>query len=166
LSAGAFADEHEALLRCYVPFAQPFGGLRLLLRDEAIFRLAVAMRTLLEAVETYRDSDPAYHVLLARLNEAHNLLDLREGWQSERFAESARAALTHLQVSRLAGFEATTDEISEGGANLPTSQPANLPTIVATGHAHLDVAWLWPLWRTRQKWSCLGSCGRFRSYRG
>ena len=25
------------------------------------------------------------------------------------------------------------------------------PTIVATGHAHLDVGWLWPVWRTRQK---------------
>ncbi|HEX5690345.1 MAG TPA: alpha-mannosidase, partial [Roseiflexaceae bacterium] len=40
---------------------------------------------------------------------------------------------------------------NETAPNVPTFQPSNVPTLVATGHAHLDIAWLWPLWRTRQK---------------
>jgi alpha-mannosidase len=36
--------------------------------------------------------------------------------------------------------------------DLPTPNPQlPTPTIIATGHAHLDVGWLWPVWRTRQK---------------
>jgi alpha-mannosidase len=137
----AHMGEHELLIRCYTPYRQPFGGLSLELRHETIFRLGQAMQTLLQALETYRDSDPNKHALLARLNSAYNALDLREGWQSERFAESAHAALWELGVG---SWEL------EKQAPTPNSQlPA--PTIVATGHAHLDVAWLWPLWRTRQK---------------
>ena len=52
---------------------------------------------MLGAVETYHASDPARHALLARLNAAYNVLDLREGWQSEGFAVSARAALDLLR---------------------------------------------------------------------
>jgi alpha-mannosidase len=99
------------------------------------------MRVLLQAVETFPDSSLERHALIERLNRAYNTLDLREGWQSERFAESARAALDELGVAgRGLGSSPTT----------PNSQPPT-PTIVATGHAHLDVGWLWPVWRTRQK---------------
>ncbi len=131
----AHHDEHELLIRCFVPYHKPFGGLHLRLRDETIFQLGQTMRAVSEAVPTYPASDPTGHALLARLNEAYNTLDLREGWQSERFAESVRRALAELK------------------AGLPRrhADGDNSPTIVATGHAHLDVAWLWPLWRTRQK---------------
>jgi len=131
----AHAGAHQVLLRCFVPYHKPFGGLHLRLRDETIFQLGQAMRAVSEAVPTYRDSDVTGHALLARLNQAYNTLDLREGWRSERFAESAGRALAGLK---------------EG---LPRRPPGGerVPTIIATGHAHLDVAWLWPLWRTRQK---------------
>ena len=33
--------------------------------------------------------------LLGRLNTAYNILDLREGWRSERFNNTAQAALNH-----------------------------------------------------------------------
>jgi alpha-mannosidase len=138
------------LIRCYLPFAQNFGGLHLHLRDDAIFRLGQAMRATLQAIETYRDSDPARHTLLALLNTAYNTLDLRVGWQSEQFAESAHAALDLLR-------RPTTDQrppTTEGADLAVVSRPSSViepPAIVATGHAHLDVAWLWPLWRTRQK---------------
>jgi alpha-mannosidase len=134
LPEAAHVGEHELLIRCFVPYHKPFGGLHLRLRDEAIFQLGQLMRAVSEAIPTYRESDPTRHTLLARLNAAYNLLDLRAGWQSARFAESAQRALEALK------------------ADLPRRpNDDSAPTIVATGHAHLDVAWLWPLWRTRQK---------------
>jgi len=131
LPEAAHTGERELLIRCYTPYGQPFGGLTIQLRDQAIFRLGQAMHAMLQAVETYRDSDVEKHTLLQRLNDAYNALDLRAGWQSQQFAESARTALERL--------------------NVETFERSNVPTILATGHAHLDVAWLWPLWRTRQK---------------
>lgn len=139
LPAAAQQGSHTVLLRCYLPFPQPFGGLYLQLRDTAIFRLGHLMHNLLAAAQVCDASDPLRHTLLTQLNNAYNLLDLREGWQSERFAASACLALE--------GLEAIAAQIS---APSPALTPPT-PTIIATGHAHLDVAWLWPLWRTRQK---------------
>jgi alpha-mannosidase len=135
LPEAAHRGEHELLFRCFLPYHKPFGGLHLRLRDETIFQLGQTLRAVIEAVPTYRESDPAGHALLACLNEAYNTLDVREGWQSARFAESAQCAL--------AALKAGTPRRPTGGDGAPT--------IIATGHAHLDVAWLWPLWRTRQK---------------
>lgn len=140
LPQSAHDGEQHLLLRCYVPFEQPFGGLELRLRDETIFQLGHAMRTVCEVIATYRDSDAARHSLLDAVNAAYNTLDLREGWQSARFAESARVALQEFR-ERLEQMAASTDS----GAGVPR------PTLIGTGHAHLDTAWLWPLWRTRQK---------------
>lgn len=133
LPAAAHTGAPALLLRCYLPYHQPFGGLFLQLRDAAIFQLGHLMQALLGAAEALHADDPARHALLARLNAAYNRLDLRAGWQSANFAASARAALELLRA------ETATD--GRGPA----------PALVATGHAHLDVAWLWPLWRTRQK---------------
>jgi alpha-mannosidase len=144
LPAAAHDGAHELRLRCYLPQAQPFGGLRLQLRDPSIFRLGHVMQALLAAVETYRESDTFRHTLLARLNAAYNLLDLRAGWQSPQFARSAGAALDLLMKDE---SRRTKDEAASSSLH-PESCAS---TIVATGHAHLDVAWLWPLWRTRQK---------------
>ena len=134
LPASAHTGTHELLIRCYTPYPRAFGGLSLLLRDETIFRLGQTMRAMLEAVPTYRESDIARHALLERLNHAYNTLDLRAGWASPQFADSAKTALAVL--------ERVEEELSSD---------TSTPTIIATGHAHLDVAWLWPLWRTRQK---------------
>jgi alpha-mannosidase len=146
LPDSAHGGEHELLIRCYTPYRRPFGGLSLQLRDETIFQLGQVMRAMLEALTTYQDTDIEKHALLARLNAAYAALDLREGWQSERFAESARVALEMLTKDQT---PPTKDQPESDSSVLGLS--SLVPTIVATGHAHLDVAWLWPLWRTRQK---------------
>jgi alpha-mannosidase len=132
LPAAAHTGTHDLLIRYLAPVAQRFGGLSVQLRDPIIFRLGHTIRAQLEAVGTFQESDLGRHAVLKRLNAAYNTLDLREGWGSQRFADSARAALE--------GLEKDTPN-----SQIPT------PTIVATGHAHLDVGWLWPVWRTRQK---------------
>ncbi|HEU5101701.1 MAG TPA: glycoside hydrolase family 38 C-terminal domain-containing protein, partial [Roseiflexaceae bacterium] len=134
LPATAHEGTHELLIRCLAPVPQRFGGLSLQLRDETIFRLGHTMRAQLEAVGSFQESDLARHALIERLNSTYNTLDLREGWASQRFADSAHSALQ--------GMEAAVPS--------PDRSPVS-PTIVATGHAHLDVGWLWPVWRTRQK---------------
>lgn len=145
LPAEAHRGSHELLLRCYVPFALPFDGLRLVLRDEKIFRFGHTFAAMLGAVATYPDASTERHAMLNALNTAYNMLDLREGWQSERFAASSHAALEYLQslAANTGPAEAVAPAIT--GLNITP------PNVIATGHAHLDVAWLWPLWRTRQK---------------
>ncbi len=135
---------HEILLRVYTPFAQPFGGLKLQLRDSTIMKLVAYIYTLSEAIKTYRDSDPAGHALLTLVNRAYNMLDTQAGWAAEQYAASAVPALTQLEhdldLMRGQGGLATNDTLG-----------SRRPIIFGTGHAHLDTAWLWPLWRTRQK---------------
>ena len=141
LPADAHTGTHELLIRCLTPVMQRFGGLSVQLRDQTIFRLGHTMRAQLEAVSTFQESDLARHTLLERLNTAYNTLDLREGWASTRFAASAHAALAALGI----GSRELVKDPSPPNAHPPT------PTIVATGHAHLDIGWLWPVWRTHQK---------------
>jgi alpha-mannosidase len=141
LPASAHTGVHELLIRCLTPVPQRFGGLSVQLRDQTIFRLGHTMRAQLEAASTFQESDLARHALIERLNAAYNTLDLREGWGSAQFADSAHAAL---------------EGMGDGGWGMEKGSPTPIPhppspTIVATGHAHLDVGWLWPVWRTRQK---------------
>lgn len=137
LPESAHSGSHELIIRCYVPYSMPFGGLFIHQRDTTLFRLGHMLNALLEVVETASDTDGQRHVVLQAINDAYNLLDLREGFGSERLAQSASAALERLHQipSRPAG----------------ATPEAGVPSVLATGHAHLDVAWLWPLWRTRQK---------------
>jgi alpha-mannosidase len=136
---------HSLLIRCFTPQTQPFGGLSLQQRDPAIFELHQLMATLLDVSTQYPESDPTRHTIEARLNQAYHRLDLREGWESDRFAASACEALETLRRDLGSGRPPT-------DPHPPSSIPYPLsPTLIATGHAHLDVAWLWPLWRTRQK---------------
>jgi alpha-mannosidase len=135
LPASAQAGEHEILIRAYVPTPQKFDGLRLARRDQQLFRLAVAMKTLLGVAEHLPTTTPARQQLMAGLLAAYNSLDLREGHLSQAYAESGYAALA--QLDSLVAALGNSGELR--------------PTMLSTGHAHLDVAWLWPLWRTRQK---------------
>lgn len=125
---------HLLRLQVYTRFPLPWGGLFLLTRYNQVYRLYEMMQTLLDVSVELSPDEPARHRLLAALNEAYNLLDLREGWQSERLRHSTVAALTVLSQRR--------DDLPERGARV---------SITISGHAHLDVAWLWPYWRTRQK---------------
>ncbi|MDQ2887406.1 MAG: alpha-mannosidase [Chloroflexota bacterium] len=126
--------EHELLLQVFTEFPHPFGGLTIHIRSEVHWQLYHLMETVLHACLSLHEGDPVRHALLERLNNAYNMLDLREGWHSERFIPSAQAAYNYLQAH-------LTEGLTSG----------NRPQITVSGHAHLDVAWQWPYWRTRQK---------------
>ncbi|KQN69677.1 MULTISPECIES: glycoside hydrolase family 38 C-terminal domain-containing protein [unclassified Devosia] len=70
--------------------------------------------------------------LLRHIDEAVDLIDLRPG-NPERFTASLEAARTRADAL-----------YAEADADA-------MPEIVATGHTHIDVAWLWRVRETRQK---------------
>ncbi|HEY1353216.1 MAG TPA: alpha-mannosidase [Ktedonobacteraceae bacterium] len=125
---------HRLTLQVYTRSPLPFGGLSLLTRDDQLYRLYQRMQTLLDVSLALPADEVVRPRLLAAVNDAYNLLDLREGWQSERLRRSVPQALSALQQS--------TEHLPARGARAH---------ITLSGHAHLDVAWLWPYWRTRQK---------------
>ncbi len=130
----ADGEVHRLQLQVYTAAPQPFGGLTLHTRSQVHWQLYQLMQTVLEAGVSLPEGEPARHVLLERLNTAYVMLDLREGWRSERFTASAQDAYAYLQAH-------LTEGLTSG----------NRPQITISGHAHLDVAWQWPYWRTRQK---------------
>lgn len=151
LPADLHAAGTEIFVQAHTAQPQPFGGLELVVQDEPTARFAHTLRVGLETLEQLDQDSLAYQRLLQRLNNAYNLLDLREGPSefpggsshgmsgqhpqvAQRFYDSVQTALDYLDQQGLVGVE--------GGTR---------PQIVVTGHAHIDVAWLWPLWRTRQK---------------
>jgi len=86
----------------------------------------------LETVSLLDEDNPIRHNLLNTLDEAFNRLDLREPL-GKAFYDSFEPALLLLK-----------EGIAGAGSPLDVC-------IHASGHAHLDVAWLWPLGQTRQK---------------
>ncbi len=142
--AACDGQPHTLMLQVYTGVPLPFGGLTLRPRCMVSWRLYHLMHTLLEVSVTLNEGDPARHALLARLNTAYNMLDLREGWQAERFTGSAQAAYDYLIKEY-----PTINRESTGGSQF-IAAPGR-PRITISGHAHLDVAWMWPYWRTRQK---------------
>jgi len=125
---------HSITIQAYTSVPQPFGGLTLRHRNIALWQLYFLMHTIFESLQTMSEHDRVHHALLEQLNTAYNMLDLREGWDCERFLSSASSAYDYLQTTLLEYPEA--DE---------------QPEITLSGHAHLDVGWMWPYWRTRQK---------------
>jgi len=124
----------ELFVQAHVARPQPFGGLELVVLDPPTEQLAHTFRVGLDVIAQLDPQSLAYSHMLHRLNSAYNLLDLREGVGTQRFYDSVREAQAFLEAHPFAEFD--------GGKR---------PKIVVTGHAHIDVAWLWPLWRTRQK---------------
>ena len=91
-----------------------------------------AVRVALGVVRELDENDPVRGRLLKGLDEAFRRLDLREPL-GDSFYESVPAAQ---QV------------LDEG---LATAGPSLEVNIIAVGHAHLDVGWLWPISQTRRK---------------
>lgn len=87
----------------------------------------------LETLTNLDDNNPAKHQLLNALNDAFIALDTRDPIGEERFYASISPAMQALK-----------DGIAKAGAPLDA-------IIHATGHAHIDVAWLWALGQTRRK---------------
>ncbi len=85
-----------------------------------------------EVVHLLEPQDVAYTHLLNALDDAFRLLDLREPF-GDAFYASVPAAHETLRRG-----------IAQAGPPLDVQ-------ITATGHAHIDVAWLWTLGQTRRK---------------
>jgi len=90
-------------------------------------------RIALETANNLDDNNPAKHHLLNALNEAFNVLDTRDPIGEEQYNASVEPAAQTLKAG-----------IEKSGAPLDV-------IIHATGHAHIDVAWLWTLGQTRRK---------------
>jgi len=100
--------------------------------DEPTRAFIALARVALGAVNALSNDTPARHHLLTALDEAFRRLDIR--------------------APRGAGFYATIPEatkILREGVN--QAGPALGVDIFAVGHAHIDMAWLWPLAQTREK---------------
>jgi alpha-mannosidase len=89
-------------------------------------------RVALGIANSLNENEPAKGRLLDALDEAFKIVDMREPFGDEFYASIAPA-----HTALRAGIE-------RAGAPLDVD-------IAATGHAHIDVAWLWPLGQTRRK---------------
>jgi len=90
-------------------------------------------RIALETATNLDEINPARHHLFNTLNDAFNTLDTRDPFGDEKFYASVEPATQTLKAG-----------IEKAGAPLDA-------IIHATGHAHIDVAWLWTLDQTRRK---------------
>ncbi len=125
---------HTITVQAYTSVPQPFGGFTLRNRNSMLWQLAALMSTVFEALSTMSEHERVRYSLLEQLNTAYTMFDLREGWYSERFLVSASRAYDYLQTA-LKEYPKASDQ----------------PHITLNGHAHLDIGWMWPYWRTRQK---------------
>ena len=89
-------------------------------------------RVALGVVKELDENDPARGHLLNALDEAFKVLDTRQPLGDGFYASVAEA------------HEALQAGIAKAGPPLDVD-------VVATGHAHIDVAWLWTLGQTRRK---------------
>jgi alpha-mannosidase len=114
-------------------------------------RLEYAEVTLLN-----REMEALYHLLLAgcdqidTLDDAHPLIyplarALDDAWDQLDLRQPANPALDASSHTALAGLRARLAELRA------RYDPAERPRVVAIGHGHLDVAWLWQTRHTREK---------------
>jgi alpha-mannosidase len=89
-------------------------------------------RIALEVANNLAENEPAKGHLLTTLDEAFTILDTRDPLGDDFYTTIAPA------------HQALCAGIRQSGHPLDV-------TIVATGHAHIDVAWLWTLGQTRRK---------------
>ncbi|MDJ0755022.1 MAG: alpha-mannosidase [Ardenticatenaceae bacterium] len=100
--------------------------------DQPTRDFVATARIALGVADQLDDNEPAKGLLYNALDDAFKQLDLREPFD-DRFYDSVPAAHASLQ----AGIE-------------KAGPPLNV-SVVASGHAHIDVAWLWSLAQTRLK---------------
>jgi alpha-mannosidase len=100
--------------------------------DQPLRDFMALARVTLGVVQSLDKDHPAYSHLLNALDDAFKVLDTREPI-GEAFYASVEAAHAILRQG-----------VEEAGPSLAVD-------IIATGHAHLDMAWLWTLGQTRHK---------------
>ncbi len=132
-------------------------AVRLLMRSCAIVQIdqplrdfIATARVVLGTALTLEEDHPAQSHLLNALDAAFRLLDTREPLGASLYA------------SVLPAHEALRQGVEQAGPPLPVE-------VIATGHAHLDVAWLWTLGVTRGKarrtfWNVLRLMEQFPDY--
>jgi alpha-mannosidase len=120
-------------------FAQAEPDTKLFMRPCAVVQIdqptrdfVATARVALGIANSLDENEPARGHLLNALDEAFKILDTREPLDEDFYA-SVAPAHTALRAG-----------IQKAGPPLDVS-------IVATGHAHIDVAWLWTLGQTRRK---------------
>lgn len=99
--------------------------------DEHVARLAVALQSVMDLLIDLDARDPYRARLFSIAQDVEDVVD------PDDVPGSAEAAMTLLR-SRL-------------GAVSGSKTGEGMHRIVATGHAHLDTAWLWPIRETRRK---------------
>ncbi len=115
------------------PLARLFMNLcEVVLLDQPTRDFIASARVAVGVSQALDDNEPAKDRLLNALNAAFNLLDLREPF-GDGFYDSIAPA-----------FKVLKRGIEDSGAPLDV-------WITASGHAHIDVAWLWTLGQTRRK---------------
>ena len=138
-AAALDGQPHELLLHgwtsnnnWHVAAGPHMGACQIVQIDEATRRFVAQVRVMLGVAKALDVNDPARAALLNALDAAFVALDTREPLGDGFYVSlpKASAALDH--------------GLAEGGAPLPV-------TVAATGHAHIDVAWLWTLAQTRRK---------------
>ncbi len=87
-------------------------------------------------VNALAENDPLTYALAAALEDAYDLVDMRQP-HTPAYAASIMKALQRLRA-RLADLRAEYNSLER-------------PVVTAVGHGHLDVAWLWRITHTREK---------------
>lgn len=133
---------HRLLLHGWTGFCSldsPKQGSQLLMGASAVVQIdqptrdfIATARVALGVAESLDDDQPAKGHLLNALDEAFKLLDIREP-----LGEAFYTSIPQAQAALQAG-------LGQAG------QPMDI-IVVATGHAHLDVAWLWTVGQIRRK---------------
>jgi alpha-mannosidase len=105
----------------------------LCLIDRTAERLYYDADTAWQAIELYDEDDPRRVHMLNALDDAFRRVDWRAPGD-DAFRASVAEAAQYLRENLYEALKAS-----------------DVPDVVGTGHAHIDVAWLWPLDVTREK---------------
>ncbi len=119
--------------------------------DQATRNFVALARTALQTANLLEEINPVKNLLYNALDTAFLLLETREPFEDD-FYQSVPNALKTLKTA-----------VAACGAPLELE-------VIAAGHAHIDVAWLWTLGQTRQKlrrtfWNVLRLMEQFPDYK-
>ncbi|MFW5994141.1 MAG: alpha-mannosidase [Halanaerobiaceae bacterium] len=109
-----------------------FNYIKLVERNQAAWNLYYDLAALLGTAREQDENSLRYNQLIKKLSQAVDLID----WETEN------------KVKRNKQFRAAADLIK---AELEKKNSPSTPSLNLIGHAHIDVAWLWPLKETRKK---------------
>jgi len=115
--------------------------------DLATEQLAYDLEVALDIIDILDENSPARERLIAAVDAATHAIDVRDAVgavevpldeQRDPAGELFYASVPAAQKA----FDEARSELGTGG---------DVPEVVAVGHAHIDLAWLWPIEQTRHK---------------